>query len=277
MPRVAAVTNRLKEQWIGNHFIYTGINIGWVWKCSICYEVRLYKAHFMGFACEPTYQPEKPTAPKHTPRAIKVAQPNGVDERGWECEYCGAEARTEYLLNMVACDPMEGARIPLDESRAVNGHRIESAGDHYSCVECLCNRVSPAGFLDFQCDPPQQPEDTRIHTGPEKPLLVIIESPYAGDIETNVRYTRAALRDSVTRGEAPIASHLLYTQEGVLRDDNPEERQLGIEAGLAWGRVADRTAVYLDLGISRGMRLGINRAISAGRDVDFRRLVGWVK
>ena len=40
--------------------------------------------------------------------------------------------------------------------------------------------------------------------------LVIIESPYAGDIEANVVSARACVRDSLSRGEAPIASHLLY-------------------------------------------------------------------
>jgi len=64
---------------------------------------------------------------------------------------------------------------------------------------------------------------------------VIVESPYKGDIPTNVAYAREALRDSLMRGEAPLASHLLYTQEGVLRDEIPEERALGIEAGLSWG------------------------------------------
>jgi hypothetical protein len=38
---------------------------------------------------------------------------------------------------------------------------------------------------------------------------VILESPYAGDVEANVAYARAAVRDSLMRGEAPIASHLL--------------------------------------------------------------------
>jgi hypothetical protein len=62
---------------------------------------------------------------------------------------------------------------------------------------------------------------------------VILESPYAGDVEANMRYARAAMRDSLMRGEAPFASHLLYTQEGVLLDSVPEERTLGIEAGFA--------------------------------------------
>src|SRR5690606_3550939 len=41
--------------------------------------------------------------------------------------------------------------------------------------------------------------------------LVILESPYAGNIDLNIDYARAAVRDSLSRGESPIASHLLYT------------------------------------------------------------------
>lgn len=83
--------------------------------------------------------------------------------------------------------------------------------------------------------------------------LVIIESPYAGDIRANVEYARACMRDALNRGEAPIASHLLYTQPGILKDEIPEERQWGIDAGLAWRRVAELTAFYVDRGWSRGM------------------------
>ena len=50
--------------------------------------------------------------------------------------------------------------------------------------------------------------------------LVIVESPYAGDIEANVAYARACLGDCLSRGEAPFACHLLYTQPGVLRDES---------------------------------------------------------
>jgi len=102
--------------------------------------------------------------------------------------------------------------------------------------------------------------------------LVIVESPFAGDIQGNIYYARMAMRDSLLRGEAPIASHLLYTQDGVLNDSIPEERQQGIDAGLAWGKVADQTAVYIDKGISRGMEYGIQRAISEGRNIEFRSL-----
>jgi hypothetical protein len=83
--------------------------------------------------------------------------------------------------------------------------------------------------------------------------LVIIESPYKGNIERNTKYARGCVRDSILRGEAPIASHLLYTQPGILRDDIPKERRIGIDAGLAWSRVADKAVFYTDLGWSGGM------------------------
>ena len=55
-------------------------------------------------------------------------------------------------------------------------------------------------------------------------VTVIVESPYAGDVERNERYARACIRDCLLRGEAPFASHLLYTQAGVLDDTIKEER-----------------------------------------------------
>jgi hypothetical protein len=66
---------------------------------------------------------------------------------------------------------------------------------------------------------------------------VLIESPYAGDVERNERYARDAMRDCLIRGEAPFASHLLYTQ--VLNDLDLREHVVGIEAGLAWGAKAE--------------------------------------
>jgi len=100
--------------------------------------------------------------------------------------------------------------------------------------------------------------------------LVIIESPYAGDIEANVAYARACVRDSLSRGEAPIASHLLYTQPGILDDTIQQERQWGIDAGLAWRAVAQASAVYTDRGITKGMEYGIAAAEAAGVPVEYR-------
>ena len=102
--------------------------------------------------------------------------------------------------------------------------------------------------------------------------LVIVESPYAGDIERNLHYARLCLHDCLLRGEAPFASHLLYTQESVLDDKVPEERKLGISAGLIWGSKADATVVYIDHGISNGMDEGIKRAIAEKRPIEYRGL-----
>lgn len=99
---------------------------------------------------------------------------------------------------------------------------------------------------------------------------VILESPYAGDVPRNEAYARACLRDSLLRGENPIASHLLYTQPGVLNDDLPEERDRGIAAGLAWLKVAEKSVIYQDFGISSGMKHGIKAAEQAGVPVEYR-------
>ncbi len=102
--------------------------------------------------------------------------------------------------------------------------------------------------------------------------LVILESPFAGDVGRNVAYARACLRDSLLRGEAPIASHLLYTQPGVLDDNTQEERLHGIAAGLAWKAVAHGTVVYMNFGITKGMEFGIKEAVSHGLSVEYRLL-----
>ena len=105
-----------------------------------------------------------------------------------------------------------------------------------------------------------------------KSKLVIIESPFAGEIEANTAYAKRCVHDCLARGESPIASHLLFTQPGILLDNDPEERRLGIEAGHAWYRVADACVVYTDRGISPGMKAGIERAESHGVKVEHREI-----
>jgi hypothetical protein len=104
---------------------------------------------------------------------------------------------------------------------------------------------------------------------------VIVESPYKGDVALNKRYLRMVMLDCLRRNEAPFASHGLYTQVGVLDDDNPEDRELGISAGLLWGECADKTVVYTDLGVTAGMDEGISHAKECNREIEYRELVGW--
>lgn len=117
------------------------------------------------------------------------------------------------------------------------------------------------------------PQPVPVAQQPACKPLVIIESPYSGDVARNTEYAQACLLDSLRRGEAPIASHLLHTQ--VLDDLRPGERELGIEAGLAWYRAAEKCVVYEDFGMSRGMAEGTARARSHGVPVEYRRLEAW--
>ena len=106
---------------------------------------------------------------------------------------------------------------------------------------------------------------------------VILESPYAGDVAANLDYARACLRDCLERGEAPIASHLLYTQPGVLRDEVPEEREWGIAAGLAWSDtfVCDAAVFYTDRGWSSGMLAAKDHHLENGTPIEERTLPGF--
>lgn len=110
----------------------------------------------------------------------------------------------------------------------------------------------------------------KLDAPPQPWKRVILESPLAGDVDRNKIYARRAMHHCLTVGEAPMASHLLYTQ--VLDDTIPAERAMGIEAGLAWGLDAEKTVVYADYGVSRGMELGIERAKALGRPVEHRKI-----
>ncbi|MEK6905297.1 MAG: hypothetical protein AABX24_02745 [Nanoarchaeota archaeon] len=106
--------------------------------------------------------------------------------------------------------------------------------------------------------------------------LAYIESPFKGEnwesTRRNVFYAKLCVRDSLLRGEAPYASHLFFTQAGILNDAIQEERDLGIAAGQAMGDKFDLRVVYEDFGISRGMQYGIERALKLGQPIEHRML-----
>lgn len=102
---------------------------------------------------------------------------------------------------------------------------------------------------------------------------VIVESPYAGNIQLNETYGEFAMHDClVNYDEAPYASHLLYTRKNVLRDEVPEDRKLGIEAGFEWREVAEKSVFYVDLGMTKGMELGIEDCKKKDKPYQIRRL-----
>ncbi len=102
-------------------------------------------------------------------------------------------------------------------------------------------------------------------------IKVILESPYAGDVKRNVEYAQQCMLDCLMRNESPIVSHLLYTQ--VLDDNIPEDRKLGIAAGLAWIDVVDKHVFYIDYGYSVGMLAAKELAEKSGIRIEERRIL----
>jgi hypothetical protein len=101
--------------------------------------------------------------------------------------------------------------------------------------------------------------------------LVILESPYAGDVERNVAYAHQCVRDCLLRGETPYASHLMLT--GALDDTQAWQRALGCAAGMFWAQAADKVVVYEDHGISSGMAAAIETHLNRGMIVESRKIL----
>src|SRR5690348_2614032 len=108
------------------------------------------------------------------------------------------------------------------------------------------------------------------------PFPVILESPYTeSDLysrDANMAYLARCLHDSCHRGEAPLASHGLYTMAGVLDDSKSYERRYGILCGYAWWSWADLIVFYTDHGWSKGMIAAYERAQKLGFRFQFRSL-----
>jgi hypothetical protein len=66
--------------------------------------------------------------------------------------------------------------------------------------------------------------------------------------------------------------HLVHPQPGILDDNVPEERELGIRAHMAWIVVAEAVVCYTDYGISGGMQAAIDRAKELSIPVEYREI-----
>jgi hypothetical protein len=144
----------------------------------------------------------------------------------------------------------------------------QTAADNYMQENPLHEHL-PSHFSTYYDESLHQ-----LDTGKGVPLdmsRVILESPFAGDIPRNTEYAARCVVDLMMHHhKAPMASHLLYTR--VLNDHVPEERQIGIDAGLAYGAHANESVIAVDRGVSRGMVYGVQRAEQDGRALSFHTL-----
>lgn len=103
---------------------------------------------------------------------------------------------------------------------------------------------------------------------------VAIVSPYNASTEArrtrNVEYARSAAWDALSRGEAPIAIHLVLGDPR--EEESPEARTLALQASKAILQHVQKVVVYTDLGYSPGMRYEIEEAKRMHKDVEFRSL-----
>ena len=100
--------------------------------------------------------------------------------------------------------------------------------------------------------------------------LIYICSPYAGDVETNVRRARMYCRYALSKKKLPLASHLLFPQ--FLDDSNKDERELGLFMSMMLLMKCTEVWVFGDK-VSSGMKLEIAKALSKGKIVRYFSLV----
>lgn len=81
-------------------------------------------------------------------------------------------------------------------------------------------------------------------------MVVYVCSPYRGDIQKNTELARRICRKAALEGNVVICPHLLYPQ--FLSDEDAEEREIGIRAGLKSLDMTDEVWIA-DGDISEGM------------------------
>ena len=103
---------------------------------------------------------------------------------------------------------------------------------------------------------------------------IYVASRFAGDTRASVlANTKAAIRycrSVIEAGHMPVASHILYAASGMLKDNDPAERELGLLFGLALLGLCDEVWVFGD--ISPGMAKEIEEAKRLHKPVIYKEL-----
>lgn len=88
--------------------------------------------------------------------------------------------------------------------------------------------------------------------------LAYVCSPYSGDIERNEKYAAYLTKRAVEAGLLPITPHLYLTR--AFDDGEPEERRMGMKAGIGLLAKCDMVLLGDRYGISEGMRAELDFA-----------------
>jgi hypothetical protein len=95
---------------------------------------------------------------------------------------------------------------------------------------------------------------------------VFISSPFAGDVQRNIKNARRYCAFAVRSGYIPFAPHLFYPQ--FLSDGDTEQRELGLFMGMVFLDSCKEVWVFGER-ISSGMQREIDRAEKRGIPIRF--------
>lgn len=98
-----------------------------------------------------------------------------------------------------------------------------------------------------------------------KPLVYVC-SPYSGDVDQNVKNTRAFCRFSLEQNCIPLAPHLLFPQ--FMDDDNPVERDMAMFMNYVLLGKCSELWVFGHT-VSKGMRQEIQKARQYGKIIRY--------
>lgn len=92
---------------------------------------------------------------------------------------------------------------------------------------------------------------------------VYIASRVSGDVERNLALARGYCLYALSQNVIPVVPHLML--DGVLDDNEPDEREIGIEVGKHLLTKCDEVWTFLDnRGLSSGMKGEVNLALELG-------------
>lgn len=101
---------------------------------------------------------------------------------------------------------------------------------------------------------------------------IYVASKYVGDVERNVAAAVTYCRRVIDEGYMPVASHLMYPGTGILNDNDPDERELGLMFGLALLGMCDEVWVFGS--VSPGMAQEIEEAKRLKKQIRYFEEVG---
>jgi ABC-type uncharacterized transport system ATPase subunit len=103
--------------------------------------------------------------------------------------------------------------------------------------------------------------------------LVVLESPYSGDVKGNVRYAQKCMNILRAEGHAVFVPHLLWTQhelcpEHFVSDYDEKYTVIGRDAAIECikrvRQEADLVVFFVDRGWSSGMKAGLQHCKDKG-------------